>query len=100
MSAAPLFVRLSLPDGLEELVEGVAREVLHSDAKEQQEIYSVARNYFEKLISRRKLGQSEDGDKTTLYERNMLMLMCIVQLMTKVLISLFYFSAYYIQNQA
>ncbi|KAF2352392.1 hypothetical protein FHG87_016853 [Trinorchestia longiramus] len=49
-----IFVRLSLPDGLEELVEGVAREVLHSSAKDEAEIQLVAKNYFEKLVSRRK----------------------------------------------
>ena len=58
MSAVgPLFVRLSLPDGLEELVEGVAREVLHSHAADQGEIHVVAKNYFEKLVNRRKLGK-------------------------------------------
>ena len=57
MSAAPMFVRLSLPDGLEELVEGVAREVLHSDAETQAQIHTIARAYFEKLASRRKQGE-------------------------------------------
>ena len=55
--SGPLFVRLSLPDGLEELVEGVAREVLHSSARTENEVHAVARAYFDRLVSRRKQGK-------------------------------------------
>lgn len=61
-----MFVRLGLPDGLEELVEGVAREVLHSTARSEPEINIVARNYFDKLVTRRK--QSKFANTSPLKE--------------------------------
>ena len=61
-TTAPVFIRLNLPEGLEELVEGVAREVLRSGVREKAEIHTVAREFFEKLHSRRRGGEwGRDG---------------------------------------
>ena len=46
----PLFIRLTLPDGLEEALEGLAREVLrhHPD-----NIYEFAADHFEQQLKKR-----------------------------------------------
>lgn len=54
MSGAPLFTRLSLPEGLEEVVEGLAREVIRSQVSEPFDIYNFAWKHFSDLVSRKK----------------------------------------------
>lgn len=54
MSGAPLFTRLSLPEGLEEVVEGLAREVIKSQVSEPFDIYNFAWKHFSDLVSRKK----------------------------------------------
>ena len=49
----PLFIRLSLPSGLEESLEGLAREVLRSQPKN---IYEFAAEHFEELLRKRNKG--------------------------------------------
>ena len=46
----PLFIRLTLPDGLEEALEGLAREVLRS---QPDNILEFAANHFEQLVKTR-----------------------------------------------
>ncbi|XP_045113295.1 uncharacterized protein LOC123505706 [Portunus trituberculatus] len=53
MSTA-LFTRFSLPEGLEELVEGLAREVIKSQCAEPYDIYQLAWTHFSDLVGRRK----------------------------------------------
>ena len=50
----PLFIRLSLPNGLEEALEGLAKEVLRSKPKN---IYQFAAEHFEGLLKKRNLGK-------------------------------------------
>lgn len=52
--ATPLFTRLSLPEGLEEVVEGLAREVIKSQYSQPYDIYNFAWKYFSDLVARRK----------------------------------------------
>jgi hypothetical protein len=54
MGDRPLFIRLSLPAGLEEALENVAREVLRSQPKN---IYQFAAEHFEDLLRKRNEGQ-------------------------------------------
>ena len=49
----PLFIRLNLPDGLEEALEGLAREVLR---EKPGNIYEFAADYFEDLVKKRNKG--------------------------------------------
>ena len=46
----PLFIRLTLPDGLEEALEGLAREVLRH---QPENILDFAANHFEQLLKKR-----------------------------------------------
>ena len=46
----PLFIRLTLPDGLEEALEGLAREVLRN---QPENILEFAANHFEQLVKTR-----------------------------------------------
>jgi len=55
MADRPMFIRLSLPIGLEDSLEGLAREVLRSKPKD---IYSFAADYFEDLLRKRNEGNS------------------------------------------
>jgi hypothetical protein len=55
MADRPLFIRLSLPGGLEDTLEGLAREVLRSKPKN---IYEFAADYFEDLLRKRNDGES------------------------------------------
>ena len=50
----PLFIRLSLPAGLEESLEGLAREVLRSQPKE---LYKFAAEHFESKLKNRNQGE-------------------------------------------
>ena len=54
----PLFIRLTLPNGLEEALEGLAREVLRS---QPDNILEFAANHFEQLVKTRgsALGKGE-----------------------------------------
>ena len=45
----PLFLKLTLPEGLEECVESLARVILHSEAKESDEIIHLAKEHFNKM---------------------------------------------------
>ena len=53
MADRPLFIRLSLPSGLEDTLEGLAREVLRHKPKN---IYDFAADYFEDLLRKRNEG--------------------------------------------
>ena len=55
MADRPLFIRLSLPGGLEDTLEGLAREVLRNKPKN---IYEFAADYFEELLRKRNEGES------------------------------------------
>lgn len=46
----PLFIRLTLPDGLEEALEGLAREVLRH---KPENIHEFAAEHFEQLLKKR-----------------------------------------------
>ena len=48
--ARPLFIRLTLPDGLEEALEGLAREVLRH---KPDNIYEFAADHFEQQLKKR-----------------------------------------------
>lgn len=52
-SERPLFIRLSLPPGLEESLEGLAKEVLREQPKN---IYAFAAKYFEQKLRQRNKG--------------------------------------------
>ena len=52
----PLFIRLSLPAGLEESLEGLAREVLRSQPKN---LYKFAADHFEAKLKNRNQGRPE-----------------------------------------
>ena len=54
-SDKPLFIRLSLPNGLEESLEGLAKEVLRSQPKN---IYQFAADHFESLLRKRNEGNT------------------------------------------
>ena len=49
---APLFVRITLPEGLENMLESLSKEVLKHQPS-QQEFYEFAANHFETLILQR-----------------------------------------------
>ena len=49
----PLFIRLSLPAGLEESLEGLAREVLRAQPKD---LYRFAADHFEAKLKNRNQG--------------------------------------------
>ena len=53
MAERPLFIKLNLPDGLEEALEGLAREVLR---EKPGNIYEFAADYFEELVKKRNEG--------------------------------------------
>ena len=46
----PLFIRLTLPDGLEEALEGLAREVLRH---QPENILEFAAQHFENVLRKR-----------------------------------------------
>ena len=52
-SKPPLFIRLSLPGGLEESLENLAREVLRT---QPDNIYQFAAEHFEGLLRQRNKG--------------------------------------------
>ena len=52
----PLFIRLSLPAGLEESLEGLAREVLRSQPKN---LYKFAADHFEAKLKNRNQGEPQ-----------------------------------------
>ena len=54
MADRPLFIRLSMPSGLEDALEGLAREILRSQPKD---MYEFAAQYFERLLRKRNLGE-------------------------------------------
>ncbi len=53
-SRPPLFIRLSLPGGLEEALESLAREVLRQQPKD---IHQFAASHFEHLLRKRNKGE-------------------------------------------
>ena len=53
MADRPLFIRLSMPSGLEDALEGLAREVLRSQPKDMLEFSA---QYFEGLLRSRNKG--------------------------------------------
>ena len=53
MADRPLFIRLSMPSGLEDALEGLAREVLRSQPKDMLEFSA---QYFEGLLRTRNKG--------------------------------------------
>ncbi len=55
MADRPLFIRLSLPSGLEDTLEGLAREVLRTKPKN---IYEFAAEHFEELLRKRNEGKT------------------------------------------
>ena len=67
----PLFIRLTLPDGLEEALEGLAREVLRH---QPENILDFAANHFEQLVKKR--GTSGEGTKNP---NNIVLYIVIVQ---------------------
>ena len=62
----PLFIRLTLPEGLEEALEGLAREVLRS---QPENIYEFAANHFDQILKKRTTvkepaeKETENGEK-------------------------------------
>jgi len=62
----PLFIRLTLPEGLEEALEGLAREVLRT---QPENIYEFAANHFDQILKKRTSvkdkaeKESENGEK-------------------------------------
>ena len=54
MADRPLFIRLSMPSGLEDALEGLAREVLRSQPKDMLEFSA---QYFEGLLRTRNKGK-------------------------------------------
>ena len=57
MADRPLFIRLSMPSGLEDALEGLAREILRSQPKD---MYEFAAQYFEGLLIKRNKGKEID----------------------------------------
>ena len=53
MADRPLFIRLSMPSGLEDALEGLAREVLRAQPKDMLEFSA---QYFEGLLRTRNKG--------------------------------------------
>ena len=62
MADRPLFIRLSMPSGLEDALEGLAREVLRAQPKD---LLEFSADYFEGLLrsrhARRSSGPSSPG---------------------------------------
>jgi hypothetical protein len=56
MADRPLFIRLSMPSGLEDALEGLAREILRSQPKD---LYEFSAQYFEGLLRKRHKGKVE-----------------------------------------
>jgi len=54
MTSGPLFLRLGVPNGMEDLLEGLAREVLRHQPKD---IYKFAAIHFEGLLLQRQAGE-------------------------------------------
>ena len=54
MADRPLFIRLSMPSGLEDALEGLAREILRSQPKDMLEFSA---QYFEGLLNTRNKGK-------------------------------------------
>jgi hypothetical protein len=52
-SKGPLFLRISVPEGLDAALEGLAREVLK---QQPRDIYWFAAEYFETLVRLRNMG--------------------------------------------
>lgn len=52
-SKGPLFLRISVPEGLDAALEGLAREVLK---QQPRDIYWFAAQHFETLVSLRNMG--------------------------------------------
>lgn len=52
-SKGPLFLRVSVPEGLDAALEGLTREVLKHQPKD---IYWFAAQHFEKLVGLRDMG--------------------------------------------
>lgn len=55
MSDKPLFIRLTLPNGLEESIESLAREILRSQPKN---VYRFAAEHFADQVRKRNSGQT------------------------------------------
>ena len=58
MADRPLFIRLSMPSGLEDSLEGLAREVLRAQPKDMLEFSA---QYFEGLLRTRNKGMYPEG---------------------------------------
>ena len=58
MADRPLFIRLSMPSGLEDALEGLAREVLRAQPKDMLEFSA---QYFEGLLRTRNKGMYPEG---------------------------------------
>ena len=58
MADRPLFIRLSMPSGLEDALEGLAREVLRAQPKDMLEFSA---EYFEGLLRTRNKGNALRG---------------------------------------
>lgn len=56
MTSGPLFLRLGVPNGMEDLLEGLAREVLRHQPKD---IYKFAAIHFEGMLLQRQAGECE-----------------------------------------
>ena len=54
MADRPLIIRLRVPCGLEDALEGLAREILRSKPKY---MYEFAAQYFERLLRKRNIGE-------------------------------------------
>ena len=54
MADRPLIIRLRVPCGLEDALEGLAREILRSKPKD---MYEFAAQYFERLLRKRNIGE-------------------------------------------
>jgi len=56
MADRPLFIRLSMPIGLEDALEGLAREILRHQPKD---LYEFSAEYFEGLLRQRNKGEED-----------------------------------------
>ena len=54
MADRPLFIRLSMPSGLEDALEGLAREILRAQPKD---VLEFSADYFEGLLRSRNKGK-------------------------------------------
>ena len=54
MADRPIIIRINVPSGLEDTLEGLAREILISKPKD---MYEFAAQYFERLLRKRNLGE-------------------------------------------